>query len=662
MGQPSGDRSKEDQPKELLTDLTPAQHLAVTTPSATVCVLASAGAGKTRVLTRRVGYRVSCGTAQPEHVLAITFTRKAADELRGRLSGLGLAKPITAATFHSMAASQLKRWWADRRTPHPALLQQKVRLIAELASDRPGLRDINVGELTGHLEWAKARLVQPGSFVAATSEARRELPADAEAIASLYMRYEDEKRRRRLLDFDDLLGRYAEALQRDSRFAAAQRWRWQHVFVDELQDINPLQCRLLLAVLGDNCDFFGVGDPNQAIYGWNGADPDFLANFSERWPDAEIVHLDENHRSSPQVVAAASSALGRHAVPVRSSRTDGPLPELRSYATDDAEALGVASQLREAHARGQRWEQMAVLARTNAQVGAITQVLGREAVPFRALAPADDVDGKTDREPGLPGDRAGDVVTVCSFHRAKGLQWPAVWVCGLEAGLVPITYASSTGAVAEERRLLYVALSRAERELRCSWARERKTANGTSLRREPSPWLGALASHCGIGSDAPEVPADRPMAVDHGTIRDRAVTRWATNSRAAHPAAKQPVADLDGELPETTVLRSLASARRRLAGTHLRGQRADPAHDDPAVTAVAGRLREWRRRLARASGVPPHVLLHDSTVTAIAIRRPSNAEDLLAVPGIGPVKVARFGPGILKAVQEDDVPVAVAES
>jgi DNA helicase II / ATP-dependent DNA helicase PcrA len=225
---------------------------------------------------------------------------------------------------------------------------------------------------------------------------------------------------------------------------------------------------------------------------------------------------------------------------------------------------------------------------------------------------------------------------------------------------VPIAYASSTGAVAEERRLLYVALSRAQRELRCSWARERKTANGASLRREPSPWLGALASHCGIGSETPQHADTGPISAGHGTTRDRTVTRWTTNSRAAHPAAKQPVADLDGEVPETTVLRSLASARRRLAGTHLRGHRTDPAHDDPAVTAVAGRLRDWRRRLARASGVPPHVLLHDSTVIAIAIRRPANTDELLAVPGIGPVKVARFGPGILKAVHEDDVPVALA--
>ena len=269
---------------ELLADLTPSQRQAVTASSPTVCVLASAGAGKTRVLTRRIGYRAATGTADPSHVLAITFTRKAAGELRERLNQLGLVRPVTAGTFHSLAVSQLRRWWADRRAPEPAVLDRKGRLVAELVAGRPGLQDVGVGELASQLEWAKARLVEPAAFAAAAEEARRELPADAEAIAALYSRYEDEKRRRRLVDFDDLLVRYTSALEGDSRFAAAQRWRWRHVFVDELQDVNPLQSRMLLALLGENDDLFVVGDTNQAIYGWNGSDPTFLANFPARWP------------------------------------------------------------------------------------------------------------------------------------------------------------------------------------------------------------------------------------------------------------------------------------------------------------------------------------------------------------------------------------------
>ena len=594
------------QPTDLLADLTPSQHLAVTTPSPTVCVLASAGAGKTRVLTRRVGYRVVTGAARPEHALAITFTRKAAGELRERLNGLAPARAVTAGTFHSLALSQLRRWWADRRTPEPALLERKGRLLAELVAGRPGLSEVSIVELAGQIEWGKARLVEPAAFAAAAAAARRELPADAEAIAGLYARYEDEKRRRRLVDFDDLLVRYASALETDSRFAAAQRWRWRHVFVDELQDVNPLQCRLLLALLGENEDLFVVGDPNQAIYGWNGADPGFLANVPRRWPGAEVVHLDENHRSSPQVVAAAAAVLGRQAPPdARSSQPNGPLPQLRSFASEESEAAGVAAQLREACSRGIPWEQMAVLARTNTQIGVICQVLRRAGIPFRSVAPADDDElSDEERDPAPYAER----VTISSFHRAKGLQWQAVWVCGLEAGLVPIAYASNSAALAEERRLLYVALTRSERELYCSWARERRYSNGPPQRREPSPWLGALAAHC-AGTGAED---QQPQTV-----------------------------------PDAALLDFFSSARRRLSRTKA----ATTVPPDPAGDALAERLRDWRRRLARASGVPPFVLLHDSTVQAIAARRPVTTEELLTVPGLGPVKVARYGPAILELVQ-----------
>jgi DNA helicase-2/ATP-dependent DNA helicase PcrA len=635
---------------ELLAGLTPAQERAVTATSATVCVLASAGAGKTRVLTRRIGYRAVCGTADPSHVLAITFTRKAAGELRERLGALGLARPVMAATFHSLAATQLRRWWADRRTPEPALLDRKGRLISELVAGRPGLQDARVGELASQLEWAKARLVEPASFAAAAREAHRELPADAEAIAALYSRYEDEKRRRRLVDFDDLLARYACALEVDARFAAAQRWRWRHIFVDELQDVNPLQHRLLLALLGDNDDLFVVGDPNQAIYGWNGSDATFLANFPEHWPSADLVHLDDNHRSSPQVVAAASSVLGRQATPVRSSRPDGPLPRLRCYPSEEAEAAGVAAELLGAHARGLDWAQMAVLVRAHSQAAPIIQALRRAGVPLWAKASAEGAELRDeDGAEGFPRDSnegAGGAtgatdgtaaVTVSTFHRAKGLQWAAVWVCGLEAGFVPIAYASTTSAVAEERRLLYVALSRAAQELRCSWARQRRSSNGAALWREPSPWLGALAACCALPG---ERRGERPSG-DHTIphpVKERGSLAGQRLSRP-HP------------LPDEATLDFLASARRRLTSRDPGTARRGPMHADPSDAVLVERLTDWRRRLARASGVPAHVLLHDSTVNAIALRKPANEQELLGVPGLGPVKVARFGPAILDVVQ-----------
>jgi superfamily I DNA/RNA helicase len=535
-------------------------------------------------------------------VLAITFTRKAAGELKQRLGAFGArstGKTLTAGTFHSVAASQLRRWWADRRTPEPAFLGHKARLVAELLVGRPGFEDVSVTDMVSHIEWAKARDVKPSDFAQAATAAGRQLAVDVDAIAGLYGRYENEKRRRRLVDFDDLLSRYALALETDSRFAAAQRWRWQHVLVDELQDINPLQFRMLRALLGPNQDLFVVGDPNQAIYGWNGADPAFLDNFAQLWPQAEVLHLDENHRSTPQVVKAAAAVLGMSGARLSSSRADGPLPSACSYPTEDAEAQAVASQMCEARAHGVPWGHMAALARTNAQLPVIAEALHNLGVPAHAVTSENELAGN-DTEPG-EDDSVADRATLCTFHRAKGLQWHAVWVCGLESGLVPIGYALSEEAIAEERRLLYVALTRAERELHCSWAESRRAASGVVLGRAPSPWWEAVKAH---STQRPTYPP--------GTDRT------------------------------TPPKHFLAMARGRLA--------LGPS-DKPPENPAAERLKAWRQRTARASGVPPHVVLHDATLKAIAARSPGTIEDLLAVPGLGPVKVSRFGPAILEAVQ-----------
>jgi superfamily I DNA/RNA helicase len=567
-----------------------------------------------------VAYRVAAGTAQAGHVLAITFTRKAAGELRERLGAGSLAAEVTAGTFHSLALGQLKRWWADRRSPEPVLLPSKVRILAELAAARPGLTGAEPADLAGTLEWAAARMVGPDQLADAASSLGRKLPGPADEVGALLARYQDEKRRRRLVDFDDLLARYTQALEEDPRFAAAQRWRWRHVFVDELQDVNPLQYRLLTALLGDNDDLFVVGDPNQAIYGWNGADPGFLAAFPERWPHCEVVRLDDNHRSSPQVVALASAVLGRQGSPVRSTQPDGPRPELVCYAGDDAEAQGVAAAVVRANLGGAPWSSLAVLARTNAQLSILAAALASAGAPVRALGAAgisealegDDAPWTTAAGPeAAPGQ---DAVTVCSFHRAKGLQWESVWVCGLEAGFVPIAYANRPSELAEERRLLYVALTRAKRALHCSWARERRTASGAHLRREPSPWLPALAVHfSGTGQEEGAAPAAGPPGVTPG------------------------------------VLDFFASARLHLARARD-AKGLPPVETDPLVGPVAERLTQWRRRLARASGVPTQVLLHDATLQLLAERRPRTIEELLTVPGVGRVKAARFGSALLEVL------------
>ncbi len=596
---------------DLLADLTAAQHRAVTSPASPLCVLAGAGAGKTRVVTRRIAYRVLTGSAQPSHVLALTFSRRAAAEMSARLAVLGLR--ATAGTFHSMALAQLRQWWRDRGIAPPTVLERKGRILAHLASGRPGLAGAAVADLAGHLEWAQARLVAPEDLAAEAIRAGRDLPAPAGEVAALYQRYQHEKLRRGLVDFDDILARTAEAMERCPDFAAAQRWRWRHLFVDEFQDLNPLQHRLLDAWLGGRPDLCVVGDPNQSIYGWNGADADALAAFASRWPGAEVVRLDDNHRSTPQVVAAAGAVLGAGAM--RSSRPDGPVPAVVGYPTEVAEAAAVAAAVADRRPHGLAWAEMAVLVRTNAQVDVLASELAGGGIPHRVAAGAAVVGDVTGGATGGEGP-GPDSVTICSFHRAKGLEWPAVWVCGLERGLVPIGRAKTAAAEAEERRLLYVALTRAGQELHCSWARAR-TFGGHRVAREPSPWLALLGGDRGGPPPGP--------VLDAGGWRDHlAQQRRALDTPS--PAAGPPF------------------------GPGRRGRAPQPALVAPDPGLLAD-LRAWRAQRARGAGVPAHVVLHDRTLEALASLRPATEEELLGVPGLGPVKAGRFGQGLLGLIE-----------
>jgi DNA helicase-2/ATP-dependent DNA helicase PcrA len=651
----------------LVSDLTAAQRRAVESDASAVCILAGAGSGKTRVLTRRVAYRVATGSADAAHILTLTFTRRAAGELAERLRDLGMRERLTAGTFHAVAYAQLRQYWADRGERPPQLLDRKARLLARLVPERGEMDRIPLADLAAEIEWASARLISADRYPAEAEAARRRLAVSPEAVAALLARYQTEKRRRGLVDFDDLLARCAEALERDPTFGAAQRWRWRHLFVDEFQDLNPLQYRLLMAWLGPSPDVCVVGDANQAVYGWNGADVGLLSRLPECWPGVEVIHLDDNHRCSPQVVAAASRVLGSEARPRRSARPDGPPALVRSFADEVCEARGVVAEVAERRAAGMAWEQMALLVRTNAQIvpfelacrGAkvpyrvaaaqplledpavralVGQLEARRAEPFSVvvadlkqlarsgddqqmtavrtlvalaedyrrletvptvaaflswLAPATSADRV---DVGAPG------VTLSTFHRAKGLEWAAVWVAGLEAGLVPIAHAQTGEALAEERRLLYVAVTRAGDELRCSWA-ESRTFGERSMPREPSPWVAAIAG-----------PATDGASGNDGSWRQR-----------------------------------LAGPRDQLARCRRPGSRRGEELADPGVVDA---LRAWRAGAARAAGVPAHVVLHDATLAAVAVRRPATAEDLLRVPGLGAVKVARYGEVLLDVVHK----------
>ncbi len=558
--------SRSSSERELIGSCDQEQVEAITTPARPLCVLAGAGSGKTRVLTRRMAWRVFEGTARADHILALTFTRKAAGELRRRLADVGLPQPVTAGTFHAIALSELKRRAAERSMRAPVVLSSKVRLLYHVLGDKGRLVPAPkaVAELATEIEWAKAGCVAAPGYEQAAAAARRTSSWRAAEVAEIWKRYELEKRRRGVLDFEDLLQRCEAELRSDAEFAASARWRYRHMFVDEFQDVNEAQLRLLRGWLGQNDDLCVVGDPHQAIYSWNGADPGVITHFSEHFPGATVMTLGTNYRSTREVLGVAAAALGAR----QPARAGGPVPEgkvptVTAYRTGLDEAASVAAAARLAKRPGRPWSQIAVLARTNGQLAVLEEAFSVAGIPTRvartrwqpgsarakaaldeALAApnaavlagwAADLDAAalTDIEAGddtvqlelvelaraaieyigedvspsgvgfcnwlettVPFDAAGgrpaDAVELATFHRAKGLEWEVVFVTGLEDGLVPISHAREAAATAEERRLLYVACTRAAEELHCSWAAERTFSSGRPTARSPSPWLAAI--------------------------------------------------------------------------------------------------------------------------------------------------------------------------
>jgi DNA helicase-2/ATP-dependent DNA helicase PcrA len=529
------------EPERLLAGLTASQRAAVTSEAGLLAVIAGAGSGKTTVLTRRIAWRVAQGSADPEHLLVVTFTRKAAGELRSRLGRLGTPGSIRAGTFHATAYAELRRHWADTGRRAPGLVPDPRPLLRELAGQVGDLPAGVAAGLPAELAWARARMLGGDGYVSAAVAERRLGPVAAERVGSVLARYEQEKRRRRLIDLDDLIEQFAALLEAGGLAAEAVRWRLRHLFVDEFQDVNPAQWRLLEALRNGRPDLCVVGDPRQAVYAWNGADPTLLGRLPELLPGIATVALDENHRCAPEIVRAAAAVLGTPCPTTR--RPPGDEPVLCGFDTEEAEAAGVARWARLTRRPGRPWRHLAVLARTNARLEPVAEALRRAGIPYRlagsrrpsgdvaealqalsalprraplrsALVEVADGDelldladehaadeptptvgtflswlsverGAGDVEPGVPADE--DAVTLATFHRAKGLEWPAVAVVGLEQGMVPIAYAQTAVARAEERRLLYVAMTRAEESLWCSWAAS--DASTTRSRRGASPFL-----------------------------------------------------------------------------------------------------------------------------------------------------------------------------
>lgn len=619
----------------VLRGLNAEQRRAVEAVRGPVCILAGAGSGKTTTVTRRIANQVLGGTFEPSSILAVTFTDKAAGEMRARLEALGVSG-VTARTFHSAALSQLRH--LDEKPPGQ-ILPSKALALRKLSSSLPKpYRFRPAGDLATEIEWARNRRIPAGRYEGALGSHEPPIPADL--MAALYARYERGKKERGLVDFEDLLEQAIRMFECDEYAQERFRARYRAFTVDEYQDVNLLQQTLLERWLGERDDLCAVGDDYQSIYGFTGASASYLLAMPRKFARATVVKLATNYRSTPQVIGLANRLVGslRGAEKVLvAARSAGPEPVVEPLVDDEEEARWISAQVRRLHEDlGMPFESMAILYRLNFRSEDFEEALTAAGVPFqvrdgaflsrpaarrllsvlgrsrtaevgaevrraaeregfsaelpdnvgereitrqkdlgRLVRLAEGFDDGTrtvrdfvaDLRERFSGEGEGRGVNLLTLHRAKGLEFDAVFLPRLNEGELPFKRAKSPEALAEERRLLYVGLTRARTHLRLTWT-------GAS---RPSRFLGEL-----------------------GVVR-------------RPPARAAPGASPGGEGSERLI----------------------------------EALKMWRRERSRADGVPAYVVLHDTSLRAIAALRPVSRVELAAVDGIGPTKLDRYGDDIL---------------
>ncbi len=697
--------------EQLLEGLDPEQREVATALDGPVRVLAGAGTGKTRAITHRLAYAIATRAVEPTQVLAVTFTTRAAGEMRNRLAGLGAAG-VQARTFHSAALRQARYFWPQvYGPPLPDIAASKVPLLAEavgrlrLKASQADLRD-----LAGEIEWAKVSNVRPDDYPRLAPRSHRLLASyDAAMIGKVFASYEDVRRDRNRIDMEDVLLCAAALIDEDERVATAVRRQYSWFVVDEYQDVSPLQSRLLDLWTGGRDQVCVVGDPAQTIYSFAGASADYLLDFPRRYPQTTSVTLRRNYRSTPQVVESANAVMATDeepdrpgagnrpaAVRLQATRPSGGQVTLRPMPDEVAEASAVAADIAAAVAAGADPRDIAVLFRINAQSESFEEALAERTVPYvvrggdrffsraevrQAVAllrgaartegstTGDLVTDVTDvltamgwtREPpkarGNVRDRwesmqaivamaadhvaanaertladfvaelqrraeaqhapVADGVTLTTLHAAKGLEWATVYLAGMQEGSMPIVYAETAEQVEEERRLLYVGMTRARDNLHVSWAAARSP--GGRGQRGPSRFLDSLVS-----------PGQRPAAAAPGGRRGRRTTTVASCRVCSRP---------------------LTDARERKLG---RCVDCPSSYDE----AVYDALRRWRKERAAAEKVPAYCVFTDATLTALAEMRPVDVPGLVAVPGIGVAKVEKYGDDVLGLCAADSVQAA----
>ncbi len=698
-------------PDDVLDALDPEQREVALALSGPVVVLAGAGTGKTRAITHRIAYAVLTGQHDPRRTLAVTFTARAAGEMRQRLAELGV-EGVQARTFHSAALRQLRYFWPRVvGGPVPDILPSKAKIVGPVLR-RAGFTDSSLArDVAAEIEWAKSSQVVASDYAAEALTARREPPGilTRDNVAELYAAYDDAKTEQGLIDFEDVLLLTVGILDTRPDVADEVRTAYRSFTVDEYQDVNPLQQRLLDLWVGERDDLCVVGDASQTIYTFTGASSSYLVGFRARYPHATEVKLVRSYRSTPQVVALANRVLASSTGPearlrleLRATRPDGPEPRVRTFDDEPGEAASVAKQIQTLVAAGTPAREIAVLYRTNAQSEVFEEALGELGTPYvlrgesaffergevreavtrirgaarsgeqsgelgesvrsvlssmnwspeppsgtgavrdrwenllRLVSLADDLEranpqatladlvADLDVRAATQSAPAAEGVTLATVHAAKGLEWDAVFVVGLVAGTFPIQYADTPARLEEERRLFYVACTRARTHLGLSWSRSR-TGRG---RRDRSPFLDAA-----VGADATAGEAG-------GVVRG-------SGSRTEQGRRRGPATC---RVCGSALVTGAESARGRC--------RTCPAAYDEALLE---RLKAWRLEEAGRRSVPAYVVLTDATLETIATDLPTDTKSLVAIPGIGARKLEAYAEPVLAIVRGEDPVVPVDE-
>ena len=667
-------------PDEILRGLDPEQLEVATSLGEPVVVIAGAGTGKTRAITHRIAYGALTGALDPSSTLAVTFTTRAAGELRGRLATLGV-NGVQARTFHSAALRQAQYFWPKAYgTALPQVTEGRFSVVAE-AARRLGLpTDTSViRDVSGEVSWAKVSNVEPESYAALAKASGRSVAGiEPDAVGRLLVTYDNLNRDRGRIDFDDILLCTVALLSDHEDVAAQVRRTYRHLVVDEYQDVSPVQQRLVDLWLGPNQDVCVVGDPAQTIHTFAGARAEYLLSFASRHPGARKVELVRDYRSTPEVVEVANRVLagsGQRHVTLRAQRPSGASPVFESASDEAAEAAAVARWLKGLRTDGVDWREMAVLYRINAHSPAYEAAFADAGIPYQvrnaerfydrpevkqalgALAATARTKGSepgfeqvlvvlgalgwTEKPPttggqvrerwesqnalvdlaaGLAADGptltdlvaelqrratvqhapSGAGVTLTTLHGAKGLEWDAVALVGIHEGGVPFVLAETDAQIAEERRLLYVGVTRAREHLRISWS------GGRGRDRRPSRFLAAA------------------MPTSAAPVRQR-----------RRPVTKETVPTMC-----RVCGKGLHAPAERMLGRH---EDCPSRYDEDLLAA----LHTWRTRAAESAGLPEFCIFTDSALIAIAESCPRNADQLAEVSGVGPAKIRKYGADVL---------------